>query len=137
MGNPEGESFSPGSRSFTSAGPRAGPDSRADSAYRGPSARILRRLSQHGPRGIHIVLAADEQRDALMQLGRMDIQHTLRPISGGATGLLDDERERIGLVKKPQLAAPVPAVGRIREESAAEEVAMEIGNERADVARVH
>ena len=52
-----------------------------------------------------------------------------------AARLLDDERERIRLVEQTQLALRRLAIRRIREDSAAEEVAMKVGDERADVAR--
>src|SRR3990170_2316117 len=134
---PDGESFSPASRSVTSAGARAGTGSRADGAYRGPRARIVRRLAQHRARRVDIVLAADVERDALMELGRLDVQHALRPVAGGATCLLDDESERIGLVEEAQLAAPVAAVGWISEQASAKKIAMEISDERSDVSGAH
>src|SRR6478609_8922599 len=137
MGIPAGESFSPDCSLLTRAGRGAGGRSHAYRADRRQRARARRLFAEHLPRGIDVVGAADEEWRALMQLGRMNVQNSLVAIGGGAAGLLDDERERTGLVKQAQLASLVLAVRRIGKEAAAEEVAVEIGDEGPDVAGVH
>src|SRR5215831_1036285 len=79
-----------------------------------------------------LVLAADVQGRALVQLERRDVEDALAAVDRGAAGLLDDERERVRLVEKAQLAARRLGVRRIREDAAAEQVAVEVGHERAD-----
>ena len=57
------------------------------------------------------------------------------PSIADAARLLDDERERVRLVEQAQLAlAASSAIRRIAEHAAAEQVAVEVGDERADVA---
>src|SRR5688572_12157655 len=68
-----------------------------------------------------------------MQLGGIQVENALLPISGKATRLLHDERERIRLVEQPELALRIPAVARVAEHAAAEEVTVKIGDQRADV----
>ena len=96
--------------------------------------RRPRGRAQQLRREIDLALASDVQRRALMQLRRLHIHHAMRAIVRRAARLLDDERERIGLVQQAKLAVRALGVGRIREHAAAEEVAMEVGDERADVA---
>ena len=66
-----------------------------------------------------------------MQLGGRDVEDSTLPVAGGAARLLRDESERVGLVQQPQLALGTLALGRVREDAAAEQVAMEISYERA------
>src|SRR6185503_17173715 len=81
-----------------------------------------------------LVPAADEERRALMQLGRVHVQNALMPVAGKPAGLLHDKRERIRLVEETQLPVRVPGIARIAKHATAEEVAMKIGDERPDVA---
>jgi hypothetical protein len=113
---------------------------------RGAEAGVL----AHGPvpAAVHVALhaarvrerarvaAADVQRRALVELGGLDVENAARPIGGETAGLLHDEGERIGLVQQAQLAARRARVAGIREHAAAEQVAMEVGHERAHVAHV-
>ena len=78
---------------------------------------------------VHIIRAANEQWRALMQLRGLDVEDALRAIGRRTARLLDDESEWIRLVKKTELAALVSPVGGISEQSAAEEIAMEIRHE--------
>ena len=71
-----------------------------------------------------------------MQLRRHDIEDPLQSVGGGPAGLFRDEGHRIGLVGKPQFSLGIPGVARIEEDSAGNQVAMEIGHQRSDVAAV-
>src|SRR5690349_17162234 len=88
---------------------------------------------QNALRQLDLALAADVQRRALMELRGLDVENAVRAIACRAAGLFDDERERIGLVQKTQLSLGRLAVGRVREDAAAEQIAVEIGDERTDV----
>ena len=72
-----------------------------------------------------------------MQLGRLDIEDPLDAIGRGSASLLDDESKRVRFVKQTKLAALVSAVGWVREQSTPKKVAVEIGDERADIACIH
>src|SRR5678815_962857 len=85
---------------------------------------------------LDVLLRADHQRTPLVQLGRLDIENAIDAVGRCATGLLRDERHRIGFVGEPELAPGVLAVARIEEDSARDEVAVEVGDQRADVAAV-
>src|SRR3982750_3701393 len=88
--------------------------------------RDERRLRAEDPRReLHLILAANVERRALVQLRRRQIENAPRAIRRGAAGLLDDERQRIRLVEQAQLAVRRLFIGRIGEDAAAEEVAME------------
>src|SRR5687767_12804814 len=104
---PAGESFSPGSRELTRAGSGTGGSSRSYRAGRRERARTLCSPALHRTRSVDVVLAADEKRSALMQLGRLDVEDALHAVGGGAAGLLDDERQRIRFVKQPELSTLV------------------------------
>src|ERR1700734_2652807 len=54
-------------------------------------------------------------------------------VSGRAAGLLRDERERIGFVKQPELAARMAGGGRIEKNAALEQRAMKVRDQRPDV----
>ena len=68
-----------------------------------------------------------------MKLGRLHGENPLRTVVRSAPRLLDDECQRIRLVQQPELAIRRLGVGRIGEDAAAEEVAVKVGDERADV----
>src|SRR2546423_6749665 len=72
-----------------------------------------------------------------MQLRRLDVQNSLTAVRCGTTSLLHNEREGSGLVQKTQFATFILAIGWIREQPTAEQIAMEIGNEGTDIACVH
>src|SRR4051812_15979820 len=91
-------------------------------------------MREGAQRQVDVVLRPHEQRDALMQLGRLDVEHARLPVDRRAAGLLADERQWIGLVEEPQLPLWTLLARRIAEHAAAEQVAMEVGDERADVA---
>src|ERR1700720_44826 len=134
---PEGDIFSPGSCLLTCAGRGAGGRSRAYRPGRRKRRGSLPRPAQHLARGIDVVVAADEERSALVQLRGLDVEDALVAIGCRSARLLDDEGERTGLVKEAKLAALVPAIRGIGEQAAAKEISMEIGHQRADVARTH
>ena len=58
-----------------------------------------------------------------------------RAVGRHAAGLLGQKRDRVGLVHQPQLALRVRLGRRIEEDAALEQRAMEVGDQRADVAR--
>src|ERR1700681_2353732 len=134
---PEGESLSPGSCLLTRAGGGAGVASRAYRPYRRKRADALDLAAQHFSGGVDVVGAADEERRPLMQLGGLNVENALMSIRGGTTSLLDDESERARFIEKAELAMGVAAIGRIGEEPAAKEIAVEIGDERSNVAGAH
>ena len=107
---------------------------RATAARSTAQARRLRR-SISG-RDLNVALAADEQRRPLMQLRRHDVENRAAAVRRRSAGLLADERQRIRLVEQPQLAPRGLAVGGIHEDATGEQVAMEVGHQRADVAHV-
>src|SRR6185437_7041634 len=78
---------------------------------------------------------SDVERRALVKLRWRDVENALGAVRRRSPGLLDDEGERVRLVEQAQLAARRLAVRRIGEDAAAEKVAVEVGDERADVAR--
>src|SRR5947209_7024728 len=102
MGMPDGESFSPGSRFFTSAGRAAGVCSRP---YRPHRRQRVRGFvgAEHRARSFDVVGAADKEWRALVELGRLNVEHSLVAIGGCTTGLFDDERKWARFVKQAQL----------------------------------
>src|SRR5690348_18427962 len=93
----------------------------------------LRFAAKHALREQHVRLASDIERRALMQLGRLDVQNALTTVGCRAASLLDDEPQRVRLVEQAELSPRRLAVRRIREDSAAEQVAMEVRDERSHV----
>src|SRR5690606_4841323 len=85
----------------------------------------------------HVLPAADEERSALVQLRRLDVQDALPPIRRGSASLLRDERQRARLIQKPELAVGRLSIARIAEDPATQSIAVEVGDERADVTGVH
>ena len=65
----------------------------------------------------------------------LDVRGCGATVARGTPGLLGDERERCGLVEHAQLAVGVLAVAGVEEDPAVEQVAVEVGDQRADVAR--
>src|SRR2546425_2918899 len=95
-----------------------------------------RSLGAHGgggrenPRGERdIILAADHERRLLMQALRHDVEHRPAAVGRPAPRLLHHERERRRLVHQAQLALGIVGRGRIEEDAAGDEIAMEIGDE--------
>ena len=81
---------------------------------------------------------ADEEWDALVERGGGDIQDILMPIGGVAASLGGDEGQRGTLVHQAQLAVRfggVLRVGGVVIHATGEQVAVEIADQRADVAR--
>src|SRR5712664_238214 len=93
--------------------------------------------AEHRERGIDVVLAPDEKRRSLVQLGWLNVKNALGSVSCRAASLLDDEGKRTRFVQQPQLPALVLSVGGVGEQASTEQIPMEIGDERADVASVH
>src|SRR5438046_4252132 len=71
-----------------------------------------------------------------MQPHRHDADHGPEAVCPPAPRLLYHERERRRLVQQAQLALGIVGRGRIEEDAAGDEIAMEIGDEGPDVARV-
>ena len=71
-----------------------------------------------------------------MQALRHDVEHRPAAVGRPAPRLLHHERERRRLVQQAQLALGIVGRGRIEEDAAGDEIAMEIGDEGPDVARV-
>src|ERR671912_764402 len=105
------------------------------SLMRGPlGADELGVVRERLQREIDVALRAHEQRDALVQLRRLDVEQPRLAVDRRAARLLADERERIRLVEQSQLSLRALAAVRIAEHAAAEEIAMEVRDERANVA---
>src|SRR5687767_12913360 len=58
----------------------------------------------HRHEQFHLRLAADEERRALVQVGRVDVEDAAAAVGRLALGLLGQEGDRVGLVQKPELA---------------------------------
>src|SRR6266699_1945616 len=132
---PEGEIFSPGSCLLTCAGRGAGGRSRAYRPGRRKRAGTLFVGAQHLARGIDVVVAPDEEWSALMQLGGLNVEDAVMTVGCRTTRLLDDEGERTGFVKETKLAALIPAIGGIGEETSTKEISLAIRDQRADAPR--
>src|SRR3989441_12919709 len=65
-----------------------------------------------------------------------DVENRTAAVRRPPPRLLHHERERRGLVQQPQLALGILGVGGIKKDATRDEVAMEVGDEGADVARV-
>ena len=70
-----------------------------------------------------------------MQLGRLQVHDGLGSVGGRAASLFDDKGQGRGFVQEAQLAVRRLAVAGVEEDAALEQVAVEVGHERADVAR--
>ena len=73
-----------------------------------------------------------------MDVFRCDVEHPLTSCAGGAAGLLDEKRHRVGLVELPQRArvSGVTGVARIEEHAAAGQDSMRLGDKRCDPSHV-
>merc|ERR1719181_1845067 len=65
---------------------------------------------------------------------RLDVHDAAAAGGRGATGLLDEEGHRRGLVEQPELAVLVLGVGGVAEDAAVEERAVDVADHGADVA---
>src|ERR1700693_481941 len=102
---PEGEIFSPGSCLLTCAGRGAGGRSRAYRPGRRKRRGSLPGAAQHLARGIDVVVTADEERSALVQLRGLDVEDALLAVGCSTARLLDNESEWTGLIKETKLSA--------------------------------
>src|SRR6266702_3759640 len=84
----------------------------------------------------HVVLATDHERGLLVQVLRDDVEDRPATIRRPAARLLHHERERRRLVQQAQLALRVVRGRGIQKDAAGNEIAMEVCDERADVAGV-
>src|SRR5688572_21054291 len=86
-----------------------------------------------------VFLAADHEGHAVMDAGGDDVEDAVVGVDGVAAGLVLQPRHRIALVHEAQLAlghlARTAHVGWIEEDATLEQVAVEVGDERSDVAR--
>src|SRR5690349_7466719 len=72
-----------------------------------------------------------------MEIGRHEIENALHSICRRSSCLFDNERKRIRFVQETELPLRRDSTCRVSEQSAAEKIAMEVGNERSDIAHVH
>src|SRR5688500_645305 len=66
--------------------------------------RFRRSAREDLVRDVDLLLAADVERRALVQLRRLQVENAGVSVGRRAAGLLDDERERVRLVQQAQLA---------------------------------
>src|SRR6187402_868351 len=85
--------------------------------------------------GFHFVTASDDEGRTLVRLCRSDVEDALCSVCGCAAGLLGDHGERVGLVEQAKLTVWSLCRRWIEEDAALEQRAVEVGDERADVAR--
>src|SRR5215831_19163424 len=86
---------------------------------------------------LDVVRAAEDDWRALVILGRFELDDAAGPRARAAPRLLDDHAHGRHFVEQPQLAPRlrgVAIVGRIHEQSAVEERAMDVGDHSARVA---
>src|SRR5690349_2556124 len=69
-----------------------------------------------------------------MKLRWVHVENALSAVGCESTRLLDDEGQWVRLIEQSELAVRIATVTRVAEHTAAEEVAMEIGDERTDIA---
>ncbi len=69
-----------------------------------------------------------------MQRSGLDIHDAVEAVRGFAACLLHQKRHRVALIEQAQLAVRRVGAGRIDVDATLEQVAMEIGNQRADIA---
>ena len=81
------------------------------------------------------MFAADDEGRALVDSGGLMSRMRSRAVGGEAAGLLRDEGEGVGFVEEAELAAGLLFGGRVEEDAAFEQRAVEVGDEGADVAR--
>ena len=88
--------------------------------------------------GCHLVGAAEDDADALVQAGGDDVEDPLAAVDGRSAGLLDDHPDRVGLVHQPQLTRPIrlPGIPGVEEDAAPGQDALDIGHHRAGPAHV-
>ena len=89
----------------------------------------------HSLQGLDLDAAAEDEGSALVDGLGLEVEDALRAVGGGAAGLLGDEGERVGFVEEAELAVGCFFGGRIEEDAAFEQRAVEVGDERADVTR--
>src|SRR5690348_14127096 len=80
--------------------------------------------------------AADDEGHALVDRLGLDIQDALRSGTGAAAGALDDEREGRALVQEAQLTVLMIGIGGIAIEASVQQSTMEVGHQRAAVAKL-
>src|ERR1051325_3808873 len=84
----------------------------------------------------HVLGAAECHRDALGNLGRLHVEDALAAGGRRSAGLLDDHRHRRHLVEQSELRfglGGIAAIGRVEKDTAAQQDAVKIGDQRADV----
>src|SRR3954464_1653297 len=87
---------------------------------------------------LDLFAVAEDERHALVQRLGLEVEDARPAVGRGPARLLDDERQRVGLVEEPQAAVQVagPDVARVEEDAAASEDAVGLGDQRGDPARV-
>ena len=83
---------------------------------------------------VHHLGRADEERRALVQRCWRELENSLVSVGRFAARLFDDESKGVGLVEKTQFSIWRFGGRRVNEDAAFEEIAMEVGDERANVA---
>src|SRR6267143_389851 len=80
--------------------------------------------AQHRERGIDVVLAPDEKRRPLVQLGWLNVKNALGSVICRAASLLDDEGKMTCFVQQTQLPAHILSVGEVVEQASTEQIPM-------------
>ena len=82
----------------------------------------------------HVGVAYDQRRALMEQLG-LDVEDALSAVRAGAARLFGHVAERVRFIAQAQFAGGRLDVARVEEDAALEQVAVEIGDQRADVAQ--
>src|SRR3954470_17244566 len=87
---------------------------------------------------LDLLAIAEHERHALVQRLWLEVEDARPAVGRSPAGLLDEERQRVGLVDQPQAAVQVagPDVARVEEDAAASEDAVGLGDQRGDPAGV-
>ena len=89
----------------------------------------------HPHQQLNLFAAADDQRRALVQAIRSDIQNSLHTIGGNSACLFSQKCNGIGFVEQAKLAPRELLGWRIEKNASPEQRAMKIRHERANVTR--
>src|SRR5574341_25171 len=95
-----------------------------------PSAPALNEVLRES----HVVPAADDERDALMDGARPDVQNPLGAGAGAPPRLLDDERQRGRFVHEPEFSFGLGCFRRVQVDAPTGEQPMHVSHQAAGVA---
>src|SRR5262245_22836395 len=87
---------------------------------------------------LDLLARAEDERNALVQLGRGDVEHALASGGRAAARLLDDERDRVGLIEEAKAArlCQILRVARVEEHAAPRQDTVRLRDERGHPAHV-